>query len=101
MNFRYGKIYLKIAKSCLNKGGDYTKNEIQRLESILSKVKTLHRLISLVKYSKLLKSRMYSFEIYWVCLVVKMSDCVLFLQSISALKVDEFTLKKNILSAFA
>nr|GEU58056.1 probable protein disulfide-isomerase A6 [Tanacetum cinerariifolium] len=55
---RYGKIYLKAAKSSLSKGGDYAKNEIQRLERILSK-------------------------------------------SISPVKADEFTLKKNILSAFA
>lgn len=55
---RYGKIYVKAAKSCLSKGGDYAKNEIQRLERILSK-------------------------------------------SISPSKADEFTLKKNILSAFA
>ncbi|XP_024963293.1 protein disulfide-isomerase like 2-1-like [Cynara cardunculus var. scolymus] len=55
---RYGKIYVKAAKSCLSKGGDYAKNEIQRLERILAK-------------------------------------------SISPSKADEFTLKKNILSAFA
>nr|XP_043624447.1 probable protein disulfide-isomerase A6 [Erigeron canadensis] len=55
---RYGKIYVKIAKSSLSKGNDYAKNEIQRLERILAK-------------------------------------------SISPLKADEFTLKKNILSAFA
>lgn len=36
---RYGKIYVKAAKSSLSKGGDYAKNEIQRLERILSKVK--------------------------------------------------------------
>ncbi|XP_071715978.1 probable protein disulfide-isomerase A6 [Rutidosis leptorrhynchoides] len=55
---RYGKIYVKAAKSSLSKGGDYAKNEIQRLERILAK-------------------------------------------SISPSKADEFTLKKNILSAFA
>ncbi|KAK9070924.1 hypothetical protein SSX86_009492 [Deinandra increscens subsp. villosa] len=55
---RYGKIYVKAAKSCLSKGSDYSKNEIQRLERILAK-------------------------------------------SISPAKADEFTLKKNILSAFA
>ncbi|CAH1413103.1 unnamed protein product [Lactuca virosa] len=55
---RYGKIYVKDAKSSLTKGCDYAKNEIQRLERILSK-------------------------------------------SISPTKADEFTLKKNILSAFA
>lgn len=55
---RYGKIYIKIAYSCMAKGADYAKNETQRLERILSK-------------------------------------------SISPLKADEFTLKKNILSSFA
>ncbi|XP_057963347.1 probable protein disulfide-isomerase A6 [Malania oleifera] len=55
---RYGKIYLKSAKNCLEKGSDYAKNEIQRLHRMLEK-------------------------------------------SISPAKVDEFTLKKNILSTFA
>ena len=36
--FRYGKIYLKAAKSCLEKGADYAKNEIERLERMLAKV---------------------------------------------------------------
>lgn len=36
--FRNGKIYLKAVKSSLEKGGDYAKNEIQRLERILEKV---------------------------------------------------------------
>ncbi|KAJ9538269.1 hypothetical protein OSB04_031002 [Centaurea solstitialis] len=34
---RYGKIYVKIATSFLKKGGDYAKNESQRLERILAK----------------------------------------------------------------
>ncbi|KAM7481759.1 hypothetical protein LguiB_006342 [Lonicera macranthoides] len=34
---RYGKIYLKAAKNCMDKGSDYSKNEIQRLERILAK----------------------------------------------------------------
>ncbi|GAA0141037.1 chaperone [Lithospermum erythrorhizon] len=34
---RFGKIYLKAAKSCMEKGADYAKNEIQRLDRILSK----------------------------------------------------------------
>nr|XP_043619946.1 probable protein disulfide-isomerase A6 [Erigeron canadensis] len=55
---RYGKIYIKVAHSCMAKGVDYAKNETQRIERILSK-------------------------------------------SISPFKADEFTLKKNILSAFA
>lgn len=55
---RYGKIYTKVAKSCMEKGADYTTKEIQRLERMLSK-------------------------------------------AISSSKADEFTLKKNILSAFA
>lgn len=55
---RYGKIYLKAAKSSIEKGADYAKNEIQRLQRILEK-------------------------------------------AISPAKADEFTLKKNILSAFA
>ncbi|KAK3407480.1 protein disulfide-isomerase like 2-1 [Eucalyptus grandis] len=55
---RYGKIYLKAAKSCMDKGADYAKKETERLQRMLEK-------------------------------------------SISAAKADEFTLKKNILSAFA
>ncbi|EEF49947.1 probable protein disulfide-isomerase A6 [Ricinus communis] len=55
---RYGKIYLKAANKCLDKGADYPKNEIQRLERVLEK-------------------------------------------SISDVKADELTLKKNILSNFA
>ncbi|XP_051145426.1 probable protein disulfide-isomerase A6 [Andrographis paniculata] len=34
---RYGKIYTKVAKRCMDKGSDYPKNEIRRLESILAK----------------------------------------------------------------
>ncbi|KAF3454593.1 hypothetical protein FNV43_RR05041 [Rhamnella rubrinervis] len=34
---RFGKIYVKAAKSSLEKGGDYAKNEIQRLERMLEK----------------------------------------------------------------
>ncbi|KAM7474279.1 hypothetical protein LguiB_021522 [Lonicera macranthoides] len=34
---RYAKIYLKAAKSCMDKGSDYAKNEIQRLERLLAK----------------------------------------------------------------
>ncbi|KAE9445839.1 hypothetical protein C3L33_22270, partial [Rhododendron williamsianum] len=34
---RYGKIYLKASKSCLEKGADYANNEIQRLERMLKK----------------------------------------------------------------
>ncbi|KAE9446658.1 hypothetical protein C3L33_21455, partial [Rhododendron williamsianum] len=33
----YGKIYLKAAKSCMEKGADYAKNEIQRVERMLNK----------------------------------------------------------------
>ncbi|WOH14293.1 hypothetical protein DCAR_0933812 [Daucus carota subsp. sativus] len=55
---RYGQIYLKSAKSCMDKGSDYPKNEIERLERLLSK-------------------------------------------TITAAKADQFTLKKNILSAFS
>ncbi|KAK6143860.1 hypothetical protein DH2020_024208 [Rehmannia glutinosa] len=33
----YGKIYVKAAKSCLDKGSDYAKNEVLRLERILAK----------------------------------------------------------------
>ena len=36
---RYGKIYLKAAKSCLEKGSDYPKKEIERLQRILDKVR--------------------------------------------------------------
>ncbi|XP_010259370.1 PREDICTED: protein disulfide-isomerase like 2-1-like [Nelumbo nucifera] len=55
---RYGKIYLKAAKNCMEKNPDYAKNEVERLQRMLDK-------------------------------------------SISPAKVDEFTLKKNILSTFA
>ncbi|KAL7126531.1 hypothetical protein ABFS83_14G194200 [Erythranthe nasuta] len=34
---RYGKIYVKAAKSCMDKGSDYAKNEVLRLERILAK----------------------------------------------------------------
>ncbi|KAK7392261.1 hypothetical protein VNO78_20693 [Psophocarpus tetragonolobus] len=34
---RYGKIYLKAAKNYMEKGSDYAKNEIQRLQRILDK----------------------------------------------------------------
>lgn len=34
---RYGKIYVKAAKSCLEKGSDFSKNEILRLERMLAK----------------------------------------------------------------
>lgn len=34
---RYGKIYSKAAKSCLEKGADYAKNEIERIQRILDK----------------------------------------------------------------
>ncbi|KAA8536768.1 hypothetical protein F0562_029246 [Nyssa sinensis] len=34
---RYGKIYLKAAKSCTEKGADYAKNEVQRIERMLAK----------------------------------------------------------------
>ncbi|KAH7866462.1 hypothetical protein Vadar_020676 [Vaccinium darrowii] len=34
---RHGKIYLKAAKSCMEKGADYANNEIQRLERMLKK----------------------------------------------------------------
>lgn len=35
---RYGKIYLKTSKNFMEKGADYAKNEIQRIERILEKV---------------------------------------------------------------
>ncbi|KAL0387359.1 UNVERIFIED_CONTAM: putative protein disulfide-isomerase A6 [Sesamum radiatum] len=34
---RYGKIYVKAAKSCIEKGSDYAKNEVQRLDRMLAK----------------------------------------------------------------
>ncbi|EXB59326.1 putative protein disulfide-isomerase A6 [Morus notabilis] len=34
---RYGKIYLKVAKNCLEKGAGYAKKEIERLERMLEK----------------------------------------------------------------
>ncbi|KAG1365286.1 Disulfide-isomerase-like protein [Cocos nucifera] len=34
---RYGKTYLKAAKSCIDKGSDYAKNEIERLQRMLDK----------------------------------------------------------------
>lgn len=38
---RYGKIYLKAAKNCMEKGSGYAKNEIDRLHRMLEKVKLL------------------------------------------------------------
>lgn len=38
MNVRYGKTYLKAAKSCTEKGSDYAQNEIERLQRMLDKV---------------------------------------------------------------
>lgn len=35
---RYGNLYLKLAKNSMEKGTDYAKNEIQRLERMLEKV---------------------------------------------------------------
>ncbi|RZR96045.1 hypothetical protein BHM03_00024976 [Ensete ventricosum] len=37
-NFRYGKIYLKAAKSFVEKGADYAKKEIDWLQLMLEKV---------------------------------------------------------------
>ncbi|XP_057439045.1 probable protein disulfide-isomerase A6 [Lotus japonicus] len=34
---RYGNLYLKLAKNSMEKGADYAKNEIQRLERLLEK----------------------------------------------------------------
>ncbi|XP_010914538.1 probable protein disulfide-isomerase A6 [Elaeis guineensis] len=34
---RFGKTYLKAAKSCIEKGSDYAKNEIERLQRMLEK----------------------------------------------------------------
>lgn len=39
VKFRYGKTYLKAAKSCIEKGADYAKKEIERLQRMLEKVK--------------------------------------------------------------
>ncbi|KAL5560970.1 hypothetical protein UlMin_030717 [Ulmus minor] len=38
---RYGKIYFKIAKNSLEKGADYAKNEIERLQRLLQKSKSI------------------------------------------------------------
>lgn len=35
---RHGSLYLKLAKNSMEKGPDYAKNEIQRLERMLEKV---------------------------------------------------------------
>lgn len=35
---RHGDLYLKLAKKGMEKGADYAKNEIQRLERMLEKV---------------------------------------------------------------
>ena len=37
--YRYGKIYSKAAKNCMAKGADYAKNEIERLQRMLQKVR--------------------------------------------------------------
>ena len=34
---RHGKVYLKIAKSCIEKGSEYTKKETERLQRMLEK----------------------------------------------------------------
>nr|KJB49808.1 hypothetical protein B456_008G141100 [Gossypium raimondii] len=39
---RHGKIYLKAAKSCLEKGADYPNKEIERLQRMLDKVKSYY-----------------------------------------------------------
>ena len=36
--FRHGKIYLKIAKKCLEKGSGYAAKEADRLQRVLEKV---------------------------------------------------------------
>lgn len=36
--FRHGNLYLKLMKSSMEKGENYAKNEIQRLEGMLRKV---------------------------------------------------------------
>ena len=40
--YRYGKIYLKAAKTCMVKGADYAKNEIERLQRLLEKVRLIN-----------------------------------------------------------
>jgi len=35
---RYGNLYLKLAKKSMEKGSDYAKNEILRLDRMLEKV---------------------------------------------------------------
>lgn len=37
-SYRYGKIYVKAAKSIISKGANYAENEIARLERMLEKV---------------------------------------------------------------
>ncbi|RZR88742.1 hypothetical protein BHM03_00016389 [Ensete ventricosum] len=73
VKFRFGKTYLKAAKSCIEKGADYAKKEIERLQRMLEK----------------------SFE------NANMDMIYILQQSISASKADEFIIKKNILSTFA
>lgn len=48
--YRYGKIYLKAAKSSLEKGSEYAKKEIQRLERMLEKVCPILHSFSLVRF---------------------------------------------------
>lgn len=38
-HFRYGKVYLKAARSTVEKGADYAKKEIDRLQRMLEKVR--------------------------------------------------------------
>lgn len=38
LHIRHGKIYLKAAKNTIEKGSDYAKNEVQRLQRLLEKV---------------------------------------------------------------
>ncbi|KAK8998226.1 hypothetical protein V6N11_083619 [Hibiscus sabdariffa] len=53
---RHGKIYLKAAKSCLKKGADYPKKEIERLQRMLDKLKQMNLLSRRISYRHLYKS---------------------------------------------
>jgi protein disulfide-isomerase A6 len=43
--YRHGKIYLKAAKTCMVKGAGYAKNEIERLQRMLEKVRLIDSLL--------------------------------------------------------
>ncbi|PPD86875.1 hypothetical protein GOBAR_DD16186 [Gossypium barbadense] len=90
----YGKIYLKAAKSYLEKGADYPKKEIERLQRILDK-----QVLLLVFFCFHFPTECVYHVVGWFS--ARCGYCKNLAPSISPAKADELTLKKNILSTFA